>query len=77
MQYGAGVYYAQQAADQAVSQIITGAIEIPSSEEHAKRARDEAASIVREQNSKHAKAEMIKNAQQLRLRQPNMVKKEY
>ena len=39
--------------------------------------RREAASIVKEVNSKHKKAEMIKNVQQLRLRQPNMVKKEY
>ena len=77
MQYGAGVYYAQKAVDLAVSQIITGAIRIPSSERHVKRALKEAAAIVREQNSKHTKAEMIKNVQQLRLRQPNMVKKEY
>ena len=42
-----------------------------------KRAKAEVASIVREENDRHMKAEMIKNVQQLRLKEPDMVRKEY
>ena len=68
---------AQKAVDQAVSDIVHKVVEFPATETEKARLHQEAASIVKEQNTKTMKAEMIKNVQQLRLRQPNMVKKEY
>ena len=68
---------AQKTVDQAVSDIVHGVMEFPVGGEETLEARREAASIVKSENQKHKKAELIKNVQQLRLRQPNMVKKEY
>ena len=71
------MYCAQKAVDTAISDIVSGQLKLPVGDKWVKRAKAEAASAVREQNERHMKAEMIKNVQQLRLREPDMVRKEY
>ena len=68
---------AQKAAEQAVSDIVDGVVSLPPTEKKMRKAQRAAAAIVRDENTKHKKAELIKNVQQLRLREPDMVKKEY
>ena len=54
---------AQKAAEQAVSDIVDGVVSLPPTEKKMRKAQRAAAAIVRDENTKHKKAELIKNVQ--------------